>query len=150
MYWKHVWSLFCRYGQCWVFSGCLTTALRCLGIASRSVTCIGSLHDFNANLVDDNFYEMAENTRRRLKKMSDSTWNFHVWNEGWFKRPDLGDNYSGWQVVDATPQEDSNNIKQCGPASVNAIKEGENSSRYGCLLMWVAHNLPSPLIHISA
>ena len=117
---------FCRYGQCWVFSGCLTTALRCLGIASRSVTCIGSLHDFNANLVDDSFYEMAENSRRRLKNMSDSTWNFHVWNEGWFKRPDLGDNYSGWQVVDATPQEDSNNIKQCGPASVNAIKEGES------------------------
>ena len=33
--------------------------------------------------------------------------NFHVWNEGWFKRPDLPDGNDGWQVFDATPQERS-------------------------------------------
>ena len=35
--------------------------------------------------------------------------NFHVWVEGWMKRPDLsGDStYDGWQVLDPTPQEQS-------------------------------------------
>jgi hypothetical protein len=33
--------------------------------------------------------------------------NFHVWNEVWMKRPDLKDEYNGWQVIDATPQEHS-------------------------------------------
>lgn len=33
--------------------------------------------------------------------------NFHVWNEGWFTRPDLGAKYNGWQILDATPQERS-------------------------------------------
>lgn len=33
--------------------------------------------------------------------------NFHVWNEGWFARTDLSPSYSGWQVLDATPQERS-------------------------------------------
>lgn len=31
--------------------------------------------------------------------------NFHVWNESWFRRPDLPDGYDGWQAHDATPQE---------------------------------------------
>lgn len=31
--------------------------------------------------------------------------NFHVWNEAWMARPDLGPKYGGWQVIDATPQE---------------------------------------------
>ena len=33
--------------------------------------------------------------------------NFHVWNESWFKRPDLPDGHDGWQAHDATPQETS-------------------------------------------
>ena len=33
--------------------------------------------------------------------------NFHVWNESWFKRPDLPDGCDGWQAYDATPQESS-------------------------------------------
>ena len=33
--------------------------------------------------------------------------NFHVWNEGWFRRPDLPDGNDGWQAFDATPQESS-------------------------------------------
>ena len=112
-----------RYGQCWVFAGCLTTALRCLGIPSRSVTCKGSLHDDNGNLVSDIKYEYDDGERKRQEH--EKMWNFHVWNEAWFKRPDLGDKYGGWQAVDATPQEDSGSLKQCGPASVNAIKEGK-------------------------
>lgn len=76
--------------------------------------------------------------------------NFHVWNESWFARQDLGPSYNGWQVLDATPQEESEGraqqswsqtllflplaahahpfcpgVFQCGPASVTAIREGD-------------------------
>ena len=55
-----------------------------------------------------------------------SSRNFHVWNEIWSKRSDLpGDKYDGWQAVDATPQEESCQIYQTGPAPLKAIKEGE-------------------------
>lgn len=33
--------------------------------------------------------------------------NFHVWNECWMVRQDLPPGYDGWQVLDATPQEQS-------------------------------------------
>lgn len=36
--------------------------------------------------------------------------NYHVWNEVWMKRPDLGSAYDGWQVIDATPQELSDDM----------------------------------------
>ena len=43
-------------------------------------------------------------------------------------RPDLHGNYSGWQAVDATPQEisDYSGTMVTGPASVRAIKEGKD------------------------
>lgn len=42
-------------------------------------------------------------------------------------RPDLSDRgeYDGWQAIDATPQELSNDMFRCGPASVAAVKRGE-------------------------
>lgn len=38
--------------------------------------------------------------------------NFHVWVEGWMRRPDLAEDgkYDGWQVLDPTPQEKSDGI----------------------------------------
>jgi len=40
-------------------------------------------------------------------------------------RPDLKDeNYSGWQAIDATPQEKSDDEYQCGPCPLVAIKKG--------------------------
>ena len=30
-----------------------------------------------------------------------------MWNESWFKRPDLPHGHDGWQAFDATPQETS-------------------------------------------
>lgn len=30
-----------------------------------------------------------------------------MWNEVWMSRTDLGKDYDGWQVIDATPQETS-------------------------------------------
>lgn len=33
--------------------------------------------------------------------------NFHCWNEVWMERRDLPTGYGGWQIIDATPQEES-------------------------------------------
>ena len=36
-----------------------------------------------------------------IASVSDSIWNFHLWNEVWAKRPDLSDKegiFDGWQV----------------------------------------------------
>merc|ERR1711871_309351 len=76
----------------------------------------------------------------------DSVWNFHVWNDMWMKRPDLENfdknackkkesdkfSFDGWQAVDPTYQEqsdepnmmndnDNNKYYQTGPVSVDAL-----------------------------
>ncbi|XP_018423459.1 PREDICTED: protein-glutamine gamma-glutamyltransferase 4 [Nanorana parkeri] len=111
-----------RFGQCWVFSGVLTTVMRCIGIPARSVTNFNSAHDTEENLKID--YYMNEQGETIDDISSDSVWNFHVWNDVWMKRPDLPNGHDGWQAIDATPQEKSQGIFQCGPCSLKAIKEG--------------------------
>ncbi|XP_036997056.2 protein-glutamine gamma-glutamyltransferase 6 [Artibeus jamaicensis] len=112
-----------KYGQCWVFAGVMCTVLRCLGIATRVVSNFNSAHDTDRNLSVDKFVDSFGRTLEDLT--DDSMWNFHVWNESWFARQDLGPSYNGWQVLDATPQEESEGVFQCGPASVAAIREGD-------------------------
>ncbi|XP_071792486.1 protein-glutamine gamma-glutamyltransferase K-like [Asterias amurensis] len=111
-----------RYGQCWVFSGVLTTVLRCLGIPSRSVTNYSSAHDTDSSLTIDKHFS-PDGTPADFYN-NDSVWNFHVWNECWMTRPDLPAGFGGWQAVDATPQETSEGIFCTGPCSVKAIKDG--------------------------
>lgn len=60
-----------------------------------------------------------------LEDLNDSVWNFHVWNEVWLARADLPNGHDGWQAVDGTPQENSEGVMQCGPASLQSIKNGE-------------------------
>ena len=56
----------------------------------------------------------------------DSVWNFHVWNEVWLNGSGHWPaDYAGWAACDATPQEESCDLSQCGPAPVKAIKNGE-------------------------
>ncbi|XP_077125216.1 protein-glutamine gamma-glutamyltransferase 4 [Ranitomeya variabilis] len=110
------------FGQCWVFSGVVTTIMRCIGIPARSITNFSSAHDTEENLKID-FY-MNENGEKMDEFCTDSIWNFHVWNDVWMKRPDLPSGYDGWQALDATPQEPSEGIFQCGPCSLTAIKKG--------------------------
>lgn len=128
-----------KYGQCWVFAGVTTAVCRALGIPARTVTNYYSAHDTHASATVDQFYD--ENGKLVEKLNTDSIWNFHVWNEVWMTRPDLGkDDYGGWQVIDATPQEMSGGIFSCGPASVKAIKEGDLAKPYDCTFVFAEVN----------
>ncbi|XP_025047780.1 protein-glutamine gamma-glutamyltransferase 5-like [Alligator sinensis] len=112
-----------KYGQCWVFAAVMCTVMRCLGVPTRVVTNTESGHEKDGNLVIDEYYNTMGHILATESK--DSIWKFHVWNECWMARRDLSPGYAGWQVLDATPQETSNGLYCCGPASVKAIKEGE-------------------------
>lgn len=111
-----------KYGQCWTFSAVATTLLRSLGIPTRCVTCFRSSHDSDySNPI--NVHWSSDNRPR--KNMDDAIWDYHVWGESWFKRPDLPAGYDGWQAFDPTPQECNEGVFTCGPASVKAIRKGE-------------------------
>ncbi|WAR12502.1 TGMH-like protein, partial [Mya arenaria] len=117
-----------RYGQCWVFSGVLTTVCRALGIPARTVTNFSSSHDSDGSIsIDKHFNTDGE----PLEEYNcDSVWNFHVWNDVWMARPDLPAGYGGWQAIDATPQEASDGVYCMGPMSLRAIREGKVSLQY--------------------
>ncbi|XP_055590397.1 annulin-like isoform X2 [Uranotaenia lowii] len=121
-----------KFGQCWVFAGVVSTIARALGIPSRIVTTYSSAHDTQASLTVDYFVD--KNGKVMEEMNSDSIWNYHVWNEVWMQRPDLGvgsdGDYGGWQAIDATPQEMSDGMFRCGPASVLAVKLGEIARPY--------------------
>uniref|UniRef100_A0A8C1L1B0 Protein-glutamine gamma-glutamyltransferase 2 n=1 Tax=Cyprinus carpio TaxID=7962 RepID=A0A8C1L1B0_CYPCA len=118
-----------KFGQCWVFAAVMCTVLRCLGIPCRVVTNYQSAHDTDQNLVIDEYFS---DYGVRPKPNLDSVWNYHVWVEGWMKRPDLSQDsfYDGWQVLDPTPQERSSGSYCCGPAPVKAILEGHTDVKY--------------------
>ncbi|XP_045463514.1 hemocyte protein-glutamine gamma-glutamyltransferase-like [Harmonia axyridis] len=115
------------FGQCWVFAGVVTTVCRALGIPSRVVSNLVSAHDTNSSLTIDKYYNKDDEPIEgdpNNPNGEDSIWNYHVWNDVWMARPDLPSGYGGWQAIDATPQETSANFYQCGPASLEAIKQG--------------------------
>ncbi|XP_039465573.1 protein-glutamine gamma-glutamyltransferase 2-like [Oreochromis aureus] len=118
-----------KYGQSWVFAAVMCTVMRFFGIPCRVVTNFQSAHDSNNSLTIDEYYD---DYGVSSKETSESVWNFHVWVEGWMKRPDLmkGGIYDGWQVLDPTPQEKSEGVFCCGPAPVNAILRGDTDVKY--------------------
>ncbi|XP_018323650.1 hemocyte protein-glutamine gamma-glutamyltransferase-like [Agrilus planipennis] len=126
------------YGQCWVFAGVVTTICRALGIPSRVVSNLVSGHDSNSTITIDKYFD--EKNVELEDYNTDSIWNFHVWNDVWMTRPDLPEGYGGWQAVDATPQETSDSVYQCGPASVYAIKNGAIGCNYDVPFMIAAVN----------
>uniref|UniRef100_A0AAQ4QRZ3 protein-glutamine gamma-glutamyltransferase n=1 Tax=Gasterosteus aculeatus aculeatus TaxID=481459 RepID=A0AAQ4QRZ3_GASAC len=111
------------YAQCWVYAAVFNTFLRCLGIPSRVATNYFSAHDNDGNLKMDIILD--EGGRIDRSRTRDSIWNYHCWNECYMSRPDLPTGFGGWQVVDSTPQETSDGMYRCGPASVQAIKHGQ-------------------------
>uniref|UniRef100_A0A182X2W8 protein-glutamine gamma-glutamyltransferase n=1 Tax=Anopheles quadriannulatus TaxID=34691 RepID=A0A182X2W8_ANOQN len=120
-----------RYGQCWVFAGVLATLCRALGLPCRIVTNFSSAHDTEASLTVDVYLDEEGNVKRNFSR--DSIWNYHVWNEVWLKRPDLGTAaYDGWQVIDGTPQEFSDGTYKLGPAPVVAVRKGLVNVLYDC------------------
>ena len=128
-----------KYGQCWVFSAIVVSILRCLCIPCRSVTNYSSAHDTDNTMTIDTFFT-AQNEELAH---SDSIWNFHVWNECWLQRPDLPPGYDGWQVIDATPQEEADGRAQCGPAPVKAIKQGHTFINYDTPFVFAEVNADS-------
>ncbi|XP_060805522.1 hemocyte protein-glutamine gamma-glutamyltransferase [Amyelois transitella] len=131
------------YGQCWVFAGVVTTVCRALGIPSRVVSNLVSAHDANNSLTVDKYY--TENMEEldfdpNNPVGADSIWNYHVWNDVWMARPDLPAGYGGWQAIDATPQETSSGVYQCGPASLEAIKKGVLGLSYDVEFMLASVN----------
>lgn len=110
------------FGQCWVFSGVVTTICRCLGIPARSVTNFASAHDTDGSITIDNHWSSGGQPIEEYN--ADSVWNFHVWNDVWMARPDLPSGFGGWQAIDATPQETSDGVYCAGPASLEALKNG--------------------------
>ncbi|XP_071329119.1 protein-glutamine gamma-glutamyltransferase E [Trachinotus anak] len=129
---KKWYNTFChpvRYGQCWVFAGVMCSVMRLLGIPCRVITNYQSAHDSNKNLLID-VYHADYGVREKPSK--DSIWNYHVWVEGWMRRPDLANDgkYDGWQVLDPTPQERSEGVYCCGPAPVAAILNGDTHIKY--------------------
>lgn len=102
------------------------------------MTNYSSAHDTQGSLTVD--YFMDENGSVMEELNSDSVWNFHVWNEVWMQRPDLGFAYGGWQAIDATPQERSGDLFRVGPASVVAVKQGEIKRPYDCSFLYAEVN----------
>uniref|UniRef100_A0AAQ5YGS0 Transglutaminase-like domain-containing protein n=2 Tax=Amphiprion ocellaris TaxID=80972 RepID=A0AAQ5YGS0_AMPOC len=107
----------------------MCSVMRLLGIPCRVVTNFESAHDVHMNLIVETYIDDNGVNEERTK---DSIWNFHVWTEGWMKRPDLGidGEYDGWQAVDPTPQELSDGVFCCGPASVKGILNGQTGFKY--------------------
>ncbi|XP_066587609.1 annulin isoform X2 [Prorops nasuta] len=127
-----------KYGQCWVFAGVLATICRTLGLPCRVITNYSSAHDTQNSLTVDYF---VDNEGRIMEELnSDSIWNFHVWNEVWMKRLDLSSDCDGWQMIDSTPQELSEDAYRCGPASIAAVKKAQVLRPYDSAFLYAEVN----------
>eukprot|EP01084_Bolivina_argentea_P285238 489115_1 len=147
-----------QYCQCFIFAGVSTTVGRTLGIPTRTTSNFQSAHDTDFNRAIESYWIFNDQSRTYAKtkgESSDSVWNFHVWNEMFFKRSDFSNpayNTIGWQAIDATPQElsyggnpalsDNEGAYQMGPAAIALIRENFNphkckdatsfQERFGC------------------
>jgi hypothetical protein len=123
-----------KYGQCWVFSAIVLSFSRALGVPCRSVSIFGAGHPqckmwqfTGCNSVHqspeftDTLIEQGKNTGLFYNA---TVWNFHVTNDIFIQRQD-DKKYSGWNLIDATPQESSYGLWMMGPAPLSAIRDKE-------------------------
>nr|XP_022341996.1 hemocyte protein-glutamine gamma-glutamyltransferase-like isoform X1 [Crassostrea virginica] len=129
-----------KWGQCFIFAGIVTTICRALGIPCRTISNFSSAHDTDGNIKIDIYVDSNRREVVPSNQPSESIWNFHCWNEVWMERRDLPSGYGGWQIIDATPQEESSGFNQCGPASLRAIKEGRCELLYDTLFVFAEVN----------
>lgn len=114
-----------KYGQCWVFSGTLTSLARSVGIPTRVMTNLNSAHE-RGHAIAAGTALPQPGPNACLGTTTDGnggskTWNFHVWVES-YQRPGQwsdggsrtlwiaakgGKPSADWNAYDATPQEQS-------------------------------------------
>jgi hypothetical protein len=128
-----------KYAQCWIFAGSAVSLYRSMGIAARTVSNYNSAHGASKNHAGvDSFYFYGNDFQLSARaNPQNSIWTFHVWSEVNMKRLDLPYRIAnGWQVADATPQEEAcvptpGGQSACrfmmGPASVNLARLGPSS-----------------------
>jgi len=133
-----------KYGQCWVFSSLYTSLGRSLGVPTLSITNFDSAHEEKPfRQMCEMKYTISAGKWQPAPSLSTcSIWNFHVWNQGWFKRRDLpaAAGAGGWQALDATPQEESTEGPNeapfneanyfTGPASLNVMLKEDYKGKY--------------------
>uniref|UniRef100_A0A8D0GHW3 Transglutaminase-like domain-containing protein n=2 Tax=Sphenodon punctatus TaxID=8508 RepID=A0A8D0GHW3_SPHPU len=119
----------------------MCSVLRCLGIPTRIVTGFAWAQDTAGSLwVEEHHDETGALLPRRDDIAGASVWAFHAWTECWMARSDLPPGYGGWQALDALPQEKSQGPSCCGPAPVQAIKEGNVELPYDVPYLFAAVN----------
>eukprot|EP01063_Lacrimia_lanifica_P028893 TRINITY_DN4305_c0_g1_i2.p1 TRINITY_DN4305_c0_g1~~TRINITY_DN4305_c0_g1_i2.p1 ORF type:complete len:665 (+),score=118.53 TRINITY_DN4305_c0_g1_i2:372-2366(+) len=128
-----------QFCQCWVFAAAYLTCSRALGIPARVTSVFNSAKDEDSNRAIDRFYRFEDGALvpAATELEHDSVWNFHTWNDVWFRRTDIdcaaagaaSGCANGWQAVDATPQLRSAGGSgvvgpeyQMGPASLNFVR----------------------------
>jgi len=116
-----------KYGQCWIMAALMTTLCRCLGLPSRPVTAfLYAMDTQNSQTIDryiDRFGDIMEYAPGR--EQPDSLWTFHTWCDIWMHRPDLAEEYSGWQATDGCRVTRDSKNQPCGPCPVEALRQGE-------------------------
>lgn len=126
------------FGQCWVIASALLSACRTIGIPCRQITNVGSAHDSQYCIDnEDNCLYWQGNFKPIMIAKDDEgnykngmVWNFHAWNDVWMKRSDLGSDYDGWQGLDSTIQENSMGVSRMGPAPLVALQRGETNTLF--------------------
>lgn len=87
----------------------LLSVARTIGIPSRIITNYSSAHDTQGSLTVDYFVDSEGKVLEEMN--SDSIWNYHVWNEVWMDRPDIGAEYGGWQASNVANNEFVSNFE---------------------------------------
>ncbi len=134
-------------GRCYLFAGVGVSALRSLGVPARTVSArdVGIDRDSPPNGSIEIKVCMVSDGQGRLTPVRsygpitqecpidypnyEDYWQWHVWGEAWFARPELGPVFAGWQAFDPSPILLRFGFYQSntGPAPVRAVLDNESA-----------------------